>query len=134
MMAYIRKENFLKDCAKTFGNPSLTIKAIAEIAERNTVEAAESAVVETELDCTIADDLINRQKAEIERLDKLVIYNASCCTRLHKELFNAKSEAIKVFAERLKKEALPEDGCGWDCVYVKDIDKLVAEMAGEDNG
>lgn len=82
-MAYIHKENFLKECAKTFGNPSLTIKAIAEIAERNTVEAAESAFVETELDCTIAD----RTKTDCLLYDK----EKRCCKGL-KDLYCAKGK------------------------------------------
>ena len=43
-----------------------------------------------------------------------------------------KSEAIKEFAERLRKEAVTK--CDWDnCVDVDDIDRLVAEMVGGEN-
>ena len=58
-------------------------------------------------------DLINRQKAEIERLLQ--------------KLQQAKSEAIKEFAEALK-ESADNGGCGEDFVYVSDIDILVKEM------
>lgn len=52
--------------------------------------------------------------------------------RLQAEIKQAKSEAIKEFAERLKKEAVTK--CDWDnCVDVEDIDRLVAEMVGGKN-
>lgn len=81
--------------------------------------------------------LINRQKAEIERLkeeiknlDELVVYNASCCTRLHKELFKAKSEAIREFAERLYRRI---GYCDLPNVVIKGhIDNLVKEMVGDE--
>lgn len=67
-------------------------------------------------------DLINRQKAEIEQLNKL------------------KSEAIKEFAEKLKKEAFDYDvtfGFGrehcTEAVSVNDINRLVEEMTGGRN-
>ena len=73
-------------------------------------------------------DLINRQKAEIERLEKLnIIYKGGV------DYF--KSEAIKEFAERLKASQIitqqSKEGC---CVYEFDdelIDNLVEEMCGE---
>ena len=58
-------------------------------------------------------DLINRQKAEIERLLQ--------------KLQQAKSEAIKGFAERLKKEALIDSG--FEVLQVGTIDNLVKEVA-----
>ena len=57
--------------------------------------------------------LINRQKAEIERLLQ--------------KLQQAKSEAIKGFAERLKKEALIDSG--FEVLQVGTIDNLVKEVA-----
>ncbi len=61
-------------------------------------------------------DLINRQKAEIERLLQ--------------KLQQAKSEAIKEFAERLKKHNFVDNLSldGKETVYVDDIDNLVKEM------
>lgn len=59
-------------------------------------------------------DLINRQKAKIER-----------------EINQIKSEAIKEFAERLKGYAIGENGSkekAYFFVEVQDIDKLVKEM------
>lgn len=69
--------------------------------------------------CKNALDLINRQKAEIERLEKEVkdkerAYNDEFCWRkewqtkcreLLKEKQTAKSDAIKEFADRLKDKA-----------------------------
>lgn len=71
----------------------------------------------------IALDLINRQQAEIERLNgNLFTISDACMQR--------RNEAIKEFAERLRKEAVTK--CDWDnCVDVEDIDRLVQEMAGE---
>lgn len=76
-------------------------------------------------------DLINRQKAEIERLKKLleeadVNYN-KCAKRFYKE-------AIKEFAYRLKqKSEYYENGQGWEgrICYEDDIDKLLKEMVGD---
>ena len=75
-------------------------------------------------------DLINSQKAEIERLKKLleeadVNYN-KCAKRFYKE-------AIKEFADRLKqKSEYYENGQGWEgrICYDDDIDKLSKEMVG----
>lgn len=103
--------------------------------------------------------LINRQKAEIETLKKRIselkharfkqqAYTAelqneivklkdhnenllAANTAFSNEILEAKSEAYKEFAERLKKEALPK--CNWDdCIDVEDIDRLVKEMVGEE--
>ena len=87
-------------------------------------------------------DCINRQQAEIERLQSAVQewVDGKCLSQKHllmignlqNEIEQAKSEAIKEFAERLKKEAVTK--CDWDnCVDVEDIDKLAAEMVGEQN-
>lgn len=83
-------------------------------------------------------DLINRQKAEIERLKECpkCIYEYDGNTTEYciqgpclnfKTVEQIKSEAYKEFAERLKEEALPK--CNWDdCVDVEDIDNLLKEM------
>ena len=77
-----------------------------------------------------ASDLINRQKAEIERLqtrnDELNILNKT-----------AAQEAIKEFAERLKQNINESIGLYWDEIaggyylaedVIDDIDNLVQEM------
>lgn len=89
-------------------------------------------------------DLINRQQAEIERLNSLYVslgtdslgndvdVKLKYIYELETKLEAFKSEAIKEFAERLKKEAVTK--CDWDnCVDIEDIDRLVAEMVGEQN-
>jgi hypothetical protein len=97
--------------------------------------------------------LIKHQKAEIERLNSCVMSEdevrtimKSQMTPMVNEIVNeqfdkavklAKSEAIKEFAERLKKVysyhpmLTPSD---FKVVAVRDIDNLVKEMAGENNG
>ena len=83
-------------------------------------------------------DLINRQKAEIERLQESGKEAVSCFTRMEslykikcKELEVAKSEAIKEFAERLKENCYTySDICGYQStvVDVNQIDNIVKEM------
>jgi hypothetical protein len=79
---------------------------------------------------SLALGYINRLKAENERLNELVVYNASCATSLHKELFKAKSEAIKEFAERLK--AVSHPYADTQMVFELQIDNLVKEMTGNE--
>ena len=69
-------------------------------------------------------DLINRQKAEIERLHIDLISIRSAANSYKKHYETVKSEAIKEFAERLK-ESL--DG-KTDPIDDYDIDDLVKEM------
>lgn len=75
-------------------------------------------------------NLINRQKTEIERLNKKVGELSDVLSdTIRIRYAEAKSEAYKEFAEKLKEEALPK--CDWDdCVDVEDIDKLLKEMIG----
>ena len=66
--------------------------------------------------------LINRQKAEIERLRK---YNIDVA-------FKHYNDGIKEFAERLKKRTrMPLGTLYGEMVYLKDIDTLVKEMTEE---
>ena len=71
-------------------------------------------------------DLINRQAAEIESLKhrktELQIRN--------QELQHEKSEAIKEFAERLKRYSFVDNLSlnGKETVYVADIDNIIKEM------
>ena len=97
-------------------------------------------------------DLINRQKAEIERLnncvkseDEIRAIMKSQMTPMVKVIVNeqidiavklAKAEAIKEFAERLK---LMAPSICWDTrteyfFSIKNIDNLVKEMVGDNNG
>ena len=86
-------------------------------------------------DTDIVLDLINRQKAEIERLKgSTVVNNIMESQRIKRK---AKAEAYKEFAERLK-DAFPE--CNRDCkcpaIYFDDycyiIDECCEEMVGEE--
>ena len=80
-------------------------------------------------------DLINRQKAEIERLKGMVSQNEGVLPQY--EAF-IKAEAIKEFAERLKASAFSCDvsfGFGREhceeAVTVLEIDRFVKEMTEE---
>jgi hypothetical protein len=96
-------------------------------------------------DVAFLKDFINRQKAEIERLidlaSELTEDNEAWLADnidLRVKLKTAKAEAIKEFAERLKKNArkfTEYDEGGWGCtvyaVKVDDIDNTVEEMTEE---
>lgn len=87
-------------------------------------------------------DLINRQKAEIERLeeesaDKERAYTVEYCLRkeLKTKLKTAKSEVIKRLAEKIKQREriMKYDLFPEYAVSVKDIDDIVKEIEGENN-
>ena len=84
--------------------------------------------------CTVykdSIDLINHQKAEIERLRSMNRAKLATIHDLQIELKTAKSEAIKEFAERLKIYSCRFRD-GHDMVDVICIDNLVKEMVGDD--
>ena len=76
-------------------------------------------------------DLINRQKAENERLcieiDELIIAKDQLFDEAEALIKKAKSEAIKGFAERVK--LLNQENL---IIWNEQIDNLVKEMVGED--
>lgn len=73
-------------------------------------------------------DLIERQKTEIERLKGSVIINTIMeSQRIKRE---AKTEAYKEFAERLKKETLSDRG--YDILQQGTIDNILKEMVGKE--
>ena len=85
-----------------------------------------------------AISIINRQKAEIERLKKIgddktseVLRHDASIRELHKQLETAKAEAIKEFAERLYDNIkyIPDEDL--DIEY--EINNLVKEMTEENN-
>ena len=76
-----------------------------------------------------AIDLINRQKAEIERFEKETEQTIHSIREMAFDSIKvAKSEAIKEFAERLKEKKY---GGTYPYVLVNEIDNLVEEMAGD---
>ena len=83
----------------------------------------------SETTANAALDLINRQKAEIERLrGSTIVNNIMESQRIKRE---AKAEAVKEFAERLK--AIASQGF-WEAdsyVGAEQIDNLVKEMVGD---
>lgn len=80
-------------------------------------------------------DLVNQQKAEIERLsiesETLVTQLKVAYEQIHK-LNMAKSEAIKEFAERLKEKLQWDVEFDNKLVFESDIDNLVKEMTEVD--
>ena len=74
-------------------------------------------------------DLINRQKAEIERLREII---SVIDETLKKCATLARAEAIKEFAERLSVIAERNGECGYGrVVYIDDANDLVKRMTGE---
>ena len=81
-------------------------------------------------------DLINRQKAEIERLKKN-IDGLNVFTTNHMKVIRL--QAIKEFAERLKDDMRLDEECKYNCIsccyeckeFVPQIDNLVKEMTEE---
>lgn len=90
--------------------------------------------------------LFNRQKAEIERLnsklaakDNINDYNTAQLRIAREKLRSAKSEAIKEFAERLKRTSIgleigDDKKFKMTVVSTIAIDNLVKEMTEEKNG
>ena len=80
-------------------------------------------------------DLINRQQAEIERLNIRLRKERHQFDDLGKMYSEIRAEAIKEFAQRLKKEkysVCAGHGMSECVVSVYDINNLVKEMVGED--
>lgn len=77
-------------------------------------------------------DLINRQKAEIERLKDYNENLQTANTALSNEILDIKSEAIREFAERLKAE-IKSDLYGDDVMPRGTIDWLVQETTEGEN-
>ena len=82
--------------------------------------------------CQNALNLINRQQAEIERLQSMCQTLAECRDEALragvKAVRNAKSEAIKEFAERLKGKLQWDVEFDNKLVFESDIENLVKEM------
>ena len=73
-------------------------------------------------------DLINRQKAEIERLEKDFMKCKLEKEMIHQVATEIQTVAIKDFADRLKRKYESVDGQYIDRVLNTDIDNLVKEM------
>ena len=73
-------------------------------------------------------DLINRQKSEIERVEKELMKCKLEKELLHKTINQIKSEAIKWFAEKLKMECYATYDEVLPSLFADIIDKLVKEM------
>ena len=75
-------------------------------------------------------DLINRQKAEIEKLKgSTIVSNIMESQRIKRE---AKAEAYKEFAERLKSYLLLNKKDEMSVISFENVDTLLKEMVGEE--
>ena len=102
------------------------------------VEVQDRDVKQFAEDMQFVKSVINRQKAEIDRLTE---HNKILMDRVGNLVYEcdcAKQEAIKEFAERLKQYCAPGgdfgDPCGVLTVTDRGIDHLAKEMTGENNG
>lgn len=93
-----------------------------------------------------ASDIINRQKVKIKSLKQIINEQDKEVLKLQNRIIfwrknlnyqpeKIKSEAIKEFADRLKKHSFVDNLSldGKETVYVDDIDRLVKEMTEEEN-
>ena len=85
-------------------------------------------------------DLIIHQKSEIEELEKVLNGRDQLVNALNKCYNQAKSEAIKEFAERLKEKISDchivgaGEYCGFDCGDIHEcVNNILKEIVGEDN-
>ena len=79
-------------------------------------------------------DLITRQHAEIDRLNKEIKITKDAYTMLQTKIEIIKSEAVKEFAEKLKEKSfktIRNYGLTKDVVEVCNIDNLLKEMVGK---
>jgi hypothetical protein len=86
------------------------------------------------------DTLIKRQQEEIGRLCEEANHYQTLWCKAEEDAHNAKTEAIKEFATKLKRRCCKltkYDEGGWDmhvyAVYVDDIDNLVEKMTEDEN-
>ena len=94
----------------------------------------------SQITANAALDLINRQKAEIEKLNKKVEELSEVLSdTIRIRYAEAKSEAIKEFTEKLKEKIsdcyIVNDGeyCSFDCGDVHEcINNILKEMVGEE--
>lgn len=130
-------------------NVSLIDGHIDEMTDNEIIKALENEVRLTEyIDSNYCDDidlslikyaikLINRQQAELERLEKVLNGRDQIVNALNKCYKQAKTEAIKEFWGKLKKhsrkmQSSDFSGEFWDrAVLVEDGDNLLKEMVAE---
>ena len=90
----------------------------------------------SQITANAALDLINRQQAEIERLEKIRKADNNLITSLNKCYETAKAEAYKEFAEKLKEKCYEDFQETYEMLspYVTDdyIDNLLKEIDGEE--
>jgi predicted RNase H-like nuclease (RuvC/YqgF family) len=82
---------------------------------------------------TDLSDIIREKNAEIEKLQSDNSSMQSTLAKMSMGVEQAKAEAIKEFAERLKEkqQTFISDEYAYKFIYLIEIDKLVKEMVGE---
>ena len=131
MPEYIERESLLEKAKELSGGSFSTPLIISAIEDAPKVDVVEVVRCKECKSC----DLINRQKAEVERLEEdkeQLKADIEMFTDIGKMYSELKAEAIKEFAERLKKEKFTEQFCGqkYDLIHSW-IDTLKKEMVGD---
>lgn len=109
--------------------------------DRTAIERLQAVHADMTESLRLAAEANKDMQAEIERLKKIgndktseVLRHDAAIRELHKQLGNAKSEAIKDFAQRLREIArMPLGTLYGTMVYLKDIDTLEKEMTEVQN-
>lgn len=122
--AHLDRHDIFCDCGVKIEIP-LYVSGLTSVGGFPTYEEAVQMMVEAWND-RADDNLINRQKAEIERLKDMVAQNEGVLPRYERFI---KAEAIKEFAERLKQTRVDLDGI--EMVAVGNIDSISKEMTEE---
>lgn len=130
------KTEFISDCAKckmfAFDCKDILIENALDLINRQKAEIEE---LKTEIERMEDENYTLKNKIEIrdnliEQLGSDINIKYNTIYTMREKLKNSKSEAIKEFAERLKKHSFVDNLSldGKETVYVDDIDKLVKEM------
>lgn len=122
------RENTCPKCAfyKKHRCSTLMLNAVSDLTKRQKTE-----IEELNIQLQGLWNMASLYKAESERWkgynENLLNANTVLSNEILESKANAKTEAIREFAEALK-ESADNGGCGEDFVYVSDIDILVKEM------
>lgn len=77
-----------------------------------------------------AIDLIERKNAEIERLEALSKHHQTLINMLNEGIAEARAEAVKEFAERVKKKGFTNNFCKL-LITAEEVDRIAKEMGVE---
>ena len=135
--AYLDRHEIFCNCGAKMEIP-MYVEAKQSVGGYPTYKEARQEMI-TAWNSRVDEEIINRQKAEIERLtNKVEELSEVLSDTIRIRYAEAKAEAVKEFAERLKAELEIEDSESWfeihECVLVSEIDNLVKEMVGAESG